>query len=541
MDYPEGIDEKFMEALFFAASTESGSPAPVRDIQTWEKIGEIPCSTLENAMNSLNHARARADSWEQLSGYKRALILQRLLRRISRHREQIIALSQVISGKSLLDATEEYVDMITMISGLKRGLKHIIKPRRGSGSVPLSTYRVQRRPLGVVGMFTSPDYPMSMLCDILNPLMVGNTVVNFVTPQATLGALMMKAIMVDAGMPSDAWRIVVSSTVDLGMTLIPGLDYVLAEGSTETCQRISRECGVFSVPMSFFGPVKNVAIVMEDAKLWDAAKACVRSAFQNAGQAATSLEIVFVQDSVKTDLEELMTAYVRNQLRAGRYTDNRATMGAMLRPGRVKRTDALIKAVADNGGRILVGSHPRPEISPTFFEPTILSDVPLTQAFMNSELYGPAFAVLPFHDVLEVAKALTLSNFMSSVYLFTKDMAFVKDFIATAHASTVSINDTYTCLYGTWEAPIQGRMESGRAIRHGVEAANQFTRKFSASRLKKISWVPKDWRTGNWTERLTFTFMGMYSWLSRNVTDTVVADAFKSLWRHLTDKVTGPV
>ncbi|WP_308536289.1 aldehyde dehydrogenase family protein [uncultured Mobiluncus sp.] len=541
MEYPKGIDDKFMTALLIAGRGESGADAPVYNVQTWEPFGTLHCSTFSDGEQSVLRAHAVSEQWSQESIYTRSRILYRFLKRVVRHYEPIIGLNQLLSGKSWLDASSEYFYMITQVRGIKRNLKYLGKPRRGAGAVPRSTYRIWCRPVGVVGMFTSADNPISMVCDILNPIMAGNAVVNFVTPQATLGALLMKAVLVDAGMPADVWRIVVSESSQFGMKFIPALDYVTAIGPNRMCQRISMECARHSVPISCFGAVKKIALVMEDAKLWDAAKACARSAFLSAGQSTNSIEVIFVHEAVREPFEQMMVQYTQEQIRVGRYTNPHATMGSMMYPDRVKNCEKVLKLARDNGARVLMGSHPRPEISPTFFEPTIVADLPPDLNLLETEVYGPVVALLPFKDITNVVRLVTGSRVIDSAAVFTRDIDFVRNLIDNAEFATVCVNDTYFSMDMSWKAPIQGKGESGQGIRHGMEAILQYTQVFSAARLKGISWVPKDWRSGNWTERLTFAFMGFYSWMSHNVTDTVVADGIRAMFRWMRDRFVGPV
>ena len=541
MEYPKGIDDKFMTALLIAGRGESGADAPVYNVQTWEPFGTLHCSTFSDGEQSVLRAHAVSELWSQESIYTRSRILYRFLKRVVRHYEPIIGLNQLLSGKSWLDASSEYFYMITQVRGIKRNLKYLGKPRRGAGAVPRSTYRIWCRPVGVVGMFTSADNPISMVCDILNPIMAGNAVVNFVTPQATLGALLMKAVLVDAGMPADVWRIVVSESSQFGMKFIPALDYVTAIGPNRMCQRISMECARHSVPISCFGAVKKIALVMEDAKLWDAAKACARSAFLSAGQSTNSVEIIFVHEAVREPFEQMMVQYTQEQIRVGRYTNPHATMGSMMYPDRVKNCEKVLKLARDNGARVLTGSHSRPEISPTFFEPTIVADLPPELNLLETEVYGPLVALISFNDITNVVRLVTGSRVIDSAAVFTRDIDFVRNLIDNAEFATVCVNDTYFSMDMSWKAPIQGKGESGQGIRHGMEAILQYTQVFSAARLKGISWVPKDWRSGNWTERLTFAFMGLYSWMSRNVTDTVGADGIRAMFRWMRDRFVGPV
>ena len=123
MEYPKGIDDKFMTALLIAGRGESGADAPVYNVQTWKPFGTLHCSTFSDGEQSVLRAHAVSEQWSQESIYTRSRILYRFLKRVVRHYEPIIGLNQLLSGKSWLDASSEYFYMITQVRGIKRNLK----------------------------------------------------------------------------------------------------------------------------------------------------------------------------------------------------------------------------------------------------------------------------------------------------------------------------------------------------------------------------------------------------------------------------------
>lgn len=535
------LDDRFFATLAEFLSWMHGPRKDVVDVESGRLLTRVATASPEDAQESLMTVQAAQVVWTEMGPYGRAKVLARFSQSVWKYQNEMVALAQMLSGKSLIDAHEEFLDVLSTAQNIKFCSRKLGKRRAGRGVLPGSRWRVHHRPLGTVGIFTSPDWPLSSVNDVLQAIAAGNAVVNFVTPQATLGALLMKAVLVDAGMPADVWRIVVSESSQFGMKFIPALDYVTAIGPNRMCQRISMECARHSVPISCFGAVKKIALVMEDAKLWDAAKACARSAFLSAGQSTNSIEVIFVHEAVREPFEQMMVQYTQEQIRVGRYTNPHATMGSMMYPDRVKNCEKVLKLARDNGARVLMGSHSRPEISPTFFEPTIVADLPPELNLLETEVYGPLVALISFNDITNVVRLVTGSRVIDSAAVFTRDIDFVRNLIDNAEFATVCVNDTYFSMDMSWKAPIQGKGESGQGIRHGLEAILQYTQVFSAARLKGISWVPKDWRSGNWTERLTFAFMGLYSWMSRNVTDTVGADGIRAIFRWMRDRFVGPV
>lgn len=131
MEYPKGINDKFVQALLDAGRSESGAETPVYNVQTWEPFGTIHCSTFSEGEQSVLRAHAVSDQWSQEGFYARSRILYRFLKQVVRHYGPIIGLNQLLSGKSWLDASAEYFYMITQVRGIKRNLKYLWKPRRG--------------------------------------------------------------------------------------------------------------------------------------------------------------------------------------------------------------------------------------------------------------------------------------------------------------------------------------------------------------------------------------------------------------------------
>ena len=105
MEYPKGIDDKFVTSLLVAGRGESGADAPVYNVQTWEPFGTLRCSTFSDGEQSVLRAHAVSEQWSQESIYTRSRILYRFLRRVVRYYEPIIGLDQLLSGKSWLDAS----------------------------------------------------------------------------------------------------------------------------------------------------------------------------------------------------------------------------------------------------------------------------------------------------------------------------------------------------------------------------------------------------------------------------------------------------
>lgn len=535
------IDDNFFATLAGFLAWMHGPRKDVVDVESGRVLTRVATATEEDAQKSLLGVQAAQVVWIDMGAYGRSKVLASFSQTLWKYQNEFVAMSQTLSGKSLIDAHEEFLDVLSTANALKKFVRVLGKRRGGKGVLPGSRWRTHYRPLGVVGMFTSPDWPLSSLCDVLQALAAGNAVVNFVTPQASLGAVLLHAMLVDAGMPYGLWKIIPAPTSRPGRAVIPGLDMAVVLGSEKLGRRISRTCQEYQVPFKGFLQVLNIGVICDDCKFDHAVRAMARAGFQHAGQTVNSAQFVFVQDTMFTEYKEALKEFVASQVTIGPLDSNETTMGSMLNPERVKVLKELVDDAVSQGAELVLGGHDAPELGAAFYEPTILANAPANAKIQSHEIHGPLVMLYPFKDLTEVMKILGSSRHGYFLYLYTNSDSTIRDVIHASDAAAISVNDSYMALYSTWKAPIQGIKDTGSGTRHGLESILQYSRVQSAVKQKGHPWVSNDLQPGNRMERWSFFSSRFAVIFSIVFTDTPVAYGWRRLRQHIRNAIHGPV
>lgn len=84
--------------------------------------------------------------------------------------------------------------------------------------------------------------------------------------------------------------------------------------------------------------------------------------------------------------------------------------------------DAKVKQAVEMGSTLHLGGHGLPDLGPNFFEPTILSNVPLDADIWKTETFGPVIAIHVFETDDDAIKIADDSSVGLAAYFCTKDL-----------------------------------------------------------------------------------------------------------------------
>src|SRR5699024_2223761 len=136
-------------------------------------------------------------------------------------------------------------------------------------------------PVGVVGIITPWNYPLSLvIADAIPALLAGNAVVLEPAEETPYTALLVAAILHEAGVPEDLFQVVTGSGSELGPPLIENSDHIGFTGSTETGRTVAAQAGEHITKCSMELGGKNPGIVLTDADIEKAAEGLVSWWFQ---------------------------------------------------------------------------------------------------------------------------------------------------------------------------------------------------------------------------------------------------------------------
>ena len=423
---------------------------------------------------AVTRARAAATSWSTTPVRERTRIARRFGELVLANRDRILDAIQADTGKTRLDALDEILDVAGLTAYYARVAPKLLRPRRRAGAVPVLTKTIEHHvPVGVVGVITPWNYPFTLpASDLLPAILAGNTVVLLADVATPLSADIVAELLAEAGLPDGVLTVVHGGGRVHGTELINRADFIMFTGSTATGIIVAEQCA--SRLIGFSGELggKNPLLVLDDADVQRAAKGAVRASFSNSGQLCVSTERAYVHTDV---FDEFVDAFVRETkaLTLGVGSDWDIDMGPLISSTQADRVMSHIDDAVSKGATVLVGGARRPDLSPTFVEPTILTGVTDSMLTARNETFGP---IISLYRVDSNDEALALANdteygLNTSVWSRRRGTEVAR----SIRSGSVTINEGFSASFASHDAPMGGMKKSGVGRRHGSAGLLKYT------------------------------------------------------------------
>ncbi|CAL8970975.1 Putative succinate-semialdehyde dehydrogenase [NADP(+)] 2 [Cellulomonas sp. T2.31MG-18] len=443
---------------------------------TGAPIAAVPLSRPEDVVHAVRTARAAQRLWSAAPLRERTAVLLRLHDLLLERQSDVLDLIQVETGKARTHAFEEVADVANVARHYAVRARSYLATRHAAGLLPgLTSTRVVRHPIGVVGVVAPWNVPLTMaLGDALPALVAGNAVVLRPDPQTTLTALWAAELLEDAGLPVGVLQVVTGGP-DIGSAVVDAADAVVFTGSTGAGRTVAAQAGRRLVPATLELGGKNALYVAEDVHVDVTAAGVVRAAFAGTGQICVSVERVYVHRAVWDELVPAFVARTR-ALRLGAGLDYRSDVGSLTSASQLARVVEHVEDAVGQGARVLTGGHERPDLGPYFYEPTVLTDVPATALLCREETFGPVVALSPVSSDDEAVAAMNDSEYGLNASIWTASARRGAALARRVRAGSVNVNEGYVASWASMGAPQSGWGPSGLGGRHGPEGLWLHTR-----------------------------------------------------------------
>ena len=235
--------------------------------------------------------------WREVSPPDRALLLHRLADALEERQEELAILEARNAGKPIGDARGE-MGMVAATFRYYAGA-----PERLSGrTIPVAggVDMTFREPLGVVGLITPWNFPLTIASWKMGPaLAAGNTVVLKPAELTPLTALEFERIALDAGLPEGVVNVVAGPGSVCGRRLTEHEDVakIAFTGSTEVGRGIAAAAAATIKRVTLELGGKSANVIFADADLERAAAAAPAAVFGNAGQDCCARSRILVERS----------------------------------------------------------------------------------------------------------------------------------------------------------------------------------------------------------------------------------------------------
>jgi succinate-semialdehyde dehydrogenase / glutarate-semialdehyde dehydrogenase len=275
----------------------------------------------------------------------------------------------------------------------------------------------------------------------------------------------------DAGIPAGVLGLVYGNPADISNYLIPHpiIRKITFTGSTPVGKQLAALAGkhMKRVTMELGGHAP--VIVAEDADVALAVKAAGAAKFRNAGQVCISPTRFLVHESIKNDFAAALVKHAQG-LKVGDGLTEGTTMGPLANPRRLTAMAEFTQDAVKQGAKVAHGGE-RIGNDGNFWQPTVLTDVPLNAKVFNDEPFGPMAAIRPF-DKLEdaIAEANRLPYGLAG-YAFTKSLKNADLLARRVEVGMLWINMP---AMPSAEMPFGGIKDSGYGSEGGPEAMDAY-------------------------------------------------------------------
>lgn len=188
--------------------------------------------------------------------------------------------------------------------------------------------------------------------------------------------------------------------VDVGTSMVNDkrLPLISFTGSTAVGQKIAVDVAKrFGRTILELGG-NNAAVIMEDADLDLALKACVFACVGTAGQRCTTMRRIFLHESVYDKFVEKMVAAYKT-IQSGNPMQDGVLLGPLHTKDAVRQYKEGIETIKKQGGKILVGGNVQSKEG-NYVEPTIVA-ISHDAAVVKHELFAPVTYVMKFKNIDE--------------------------------------------------------------------------------------------------------------------------------------------
>ena len=480
-----------------AATGVESEEITVRAPFTDEVLGSVPACDGAAVEAAVERARDAQTAWAERPVAERAAIVNDAGAAILAERDSLLDVIQAESGKARLDALEEVVDVSTTASYYARTAPAVMASESRRGAIPgLTSTTEHRRPVGVVGLVSPWNYPLTLtVADALPALAAGNAVVLKPANETPFTALAAAEIIADAGVPRDLFQVVTGHGAAVGEPLVANVDFVGFTGSTETGREVAALAGEHLVDCSLELGGKNPAVVCADAPMEKTVTGLVRGCFANAGQLCISIERIYVEEPAFEGFRSRFVDHV-GDLELGRGLAFDADVGSLISDDQLARVEGHVQSAVDDGATVETGGVHRPDVGPLFYAPTVLTDVDAASAVACEETFGPVVRVESVPDVDAAVERANDSDYGLHANVWTADARRGREIASRIDCGTVAVNDAYGATWASVDAPMGGTKDSGIGRRHGREGIEKYTetRTVALQRghpIARPAWLPR--------------------------------------------------
>ncbi len=356
---------------------------------------------------------------------ERAAILERAAALIGERREELALAVSEEAGKPIALARVEADRCRDTFTESLHVARHPEVVARDLGGYPSGAGRlalIRRVPVGPVLAITPFNFPLNLVAHKLAPAVAaGCPVVLKPATQTPSPALMLAAILEEAGLPAGALSVLPSRAADAQKLAVDDRFGLLTfTGSMDVGWKLKELAWRRRAALEMGG---NAAVVVEPDvdDLEAVARRIAGAAYGYAGQSCISVQRILVQEDIYLQMREALVA-ATGAVAWGDPADEATVCGPLIDEPNVVRVDGWIRMGVEAGGRLLAGGRREGSV----IVPTLLEEVPGDQPVVADEVFGPVAVLFAYEDFGQALCMVNDSRYGLQAGIFTRDVSKVQ-------------------------------------------------------------------------------------------------------------------
>ena len=437
---------------------DSGETVAVTNPATGEQLGTVPKMGQAETARAIAAADEAWAGWRAKTAKERAALLMAWRNLLLENQEDLALLMTAEQGKPLTEARGEIGYAASFFEWFAEEAKRIygdVIPTIGGDRRLL----VLKEPVGVVGAITPWNFPAAMITRKAGPAFAAGCPFIVKPASATPYSALALAVLAErAGIPPGVFSVITGSSGAIGgeLTANPTVRKITFTGSTAVGKQLMAQSAetVKKVSMELGGNAPF--IVFDDADLDAAVEGAMISKFRNTGQTCVCANRIYVQAGVY-DAFTAKLAEAVSELKVAEGFEDGAEQGPLIDGSAVEKVEEHIADAVGKGAKVRLGGK-RHALGGTFFEPTLLVDVPKDAKVAREETFGPMAPVFKFETDEEAIAMANDTEFGLAAYFYSRDIGRIWKVGEALEYGLVGCNSG---LISTEVAPFGGYKESG--------------------------------------------------------------------------------
>ncbi len=428
-------------------------------------------------------------AWRTVPAPRRGEIVRQLGVALREKKEMLGALVSLEMGKILTEGQGEVQEMID-ICDYAVGQSRMLSGPTLQSERPMHRMMEQWHPLGVVGVVTAFNFPVAVWAwNTALAWVCGDVCVWKPSSKTPLTAIACQNIANEVfkanGIPEGVSSVVVGRGSVIGEKLVsdPRVPLISATGSTRMGQRIGKVVGerLGRTILELGG--NNALIISDKCDMKGALASAFFGAVGTAGQRCTSTRRLIIHEKIyKTFVAKLVANY--KKVRIGDPLDPKTLMGPMIDEGAVKDYEDALKAVAEQGGKVLYGGKAmKKHGSRTYVLPTIV-EIGNKAQIVQTETFAPILYVMKYKKIEDAFKMHNDVPQGLSSAIYTDSVAEAEAFLSWKGSDCGIANVNI----GTSGAEIGGAFGGEKETGGGRESGSDSWKAYMRRQTNTINW-----------------------------------------------------